>query len=428
MIDIVIGADIFFDLFKVSGRIPLGEGLPILVNSVLGWVVSGRSNRCQPSTTITANVASVTELHQLMERFWKLEESESSPCYSVEEAACEAHFCQTISRSSEGRYIVRLPLKDDVIINLGENRRTAVRRFHLVESRLLRDHRLGQQYRDFMKEYYELGHMKRVEHNENSICPTYHLPHHAVVREDSTTTKVRVVYDASCKTSSGLSLNDAMLVGPIVQDDLRSIVIRSRVHPVMLIADIKQMYRQVLVDVRDTPLQRIVWREAPDLTLETYELQTVTYGTASAPFLATRVLRQLADDEQRNFPEAAEVLRNDFYVDDLFSGGNNVPETINLQSLLKRGGFMLRKWASNESAVLEGISEEDKALRQSVDLDRDQLIKTLGLHWKPTADVLRYNVKLPQSEPTEKLTKRLALSYIAQLFDPLGLVGPVQGC
>ncbi|XP_062538321.1 uncharacterized protein LOC134206605 [Armigeres subalbatus] len=180
----------------------------------------------------------------------------------------------------------------------------------------------------------------------------------------------------------------------------------------MLIADIKQMYRQVLVDVRDTPLQRIVWREAPDLTLETYELQTVTYGTASAPFLATRVLRQLADDEQRDFPEAAEVLRKDFYVDDLFSGGNNVPETINLrkqlQSLLKRGGFMLRKWASNEPAVLEGIPEEDKALRQS-----------------PTADVLRYNVKLPQSEPTEKLTKRLALSYIAQLFDPLGLVGPV---
>ncbi|XP_062538320.1 uncharacterized protein LOC134206604 [Armigeres subalbatus] len=110
----------------------------------------------------------------------------------------------TIDIVIEGRYIVRLPLKDDVIINLGENRRTAVRRFHLVESRLLRDHRLGQQYRDFMKEYYELGHMKRVEHNENSICPTYYLPHHAVVREDSTTTKVRVVYDASCKTSSGL--------------------------------------------------------------------------------------------------------------------------------------------------------------------------------------------------------------------------------
>ncbi|XP_058827527.1 uncharacterized protein LOC131687455 [Topomyia yanbarensis] len=271
--------------------------------------------------------------------------------------------------------------------------------------------------------------MQRLAHFEDSTTPLYHLPHHAVIREESTTTKVRVVFDASCKTSSGKSLNDALLVGPIVQDALRSIIMRSRIHPVMLIADIKQMYRQILVDERDTSVQCIVWRASPDDSLDTFKLKTVTYGTASAPYLATRVLQQLADDEQDAFPEAADVLRKDFYVDDLISGRSTVAETIKLRnqldSLLAKGGFELRKWASNEPTVLEDIPEENRALQQSVDLDRDQCLKTLGLHWEPSTDVLRYKIKIHLPETNASLTKRMALSYIAQLFDPLGLVGRV---
>lgn len=161
------------------------------------------------------------------------------------------------------------------------------------------------------------------------------MPHHAVIREESTTTKLRVVFDASCKTSEGPSLNDALMVGPTVQQDIRSIIMRSRTHRVMIIADAKQMYRQVLVDERDTPLQRIVWRQSPHQPLNTYELLTVTYGTASAPFLATRVLLQLADDEQEHYPAAAKVLRKDVYVDDLFSGADSVEEAIELRQQLK---------------------------------------------------------------------------------------------
>ncbi|XP_065082284.1 uncharacterized protein LOC135704729 [Ochlerotatus camptorhynchus] len=359
----------------------------------------------------------MSNLPEIMERFWSLEEDESTPCYSVEEAACE------------GRYIVRLPLKEDILVNLSDNRNTAIRRFHLLERRLTRDEGLSKQYCEFMDEYYNLGHMERVQNHENLPVPCFHLPHHAVVREDSSTTKVRVVFDASCKSATGLSLNDALMVGPIVQQDMRSIMMRSRKHPIMLTGDVKQMYRQVLVDKRDTPLLLIVWRPSPDLPLLTFELKTVTYGTASAPFLATRVLKQLAEDERENFPEAAEVLCKDFYVDDLFSGGPNVTETSKLReqldSLLAKGGFQLRKWASNEDAVLEDVPPENRALQPSVDLQPDQCIKTLGLHWEPASDVFRYRIELPPPGTTSSLTKRMALSLIAQLFDPLGLVGPV---
>ncbi|XP_055604005.1 uncharacterized protein LOC129752246 [Uranotaenia lowii] len=394
-IDLILGAQIFFDLIKTSERIPLGDGLPTLVNSVLGWIVTGKNE--EPRTSIrpvVANLASTSDLNQLMERFWSLENDDTSPNYSVEEAACENHFLQHVSRTPEGRYCVRLPTKRDILDKLTDNRRTALRRFHMLESKLNRNQTLKQQYDSFMDEYESLGHMQKVLDLDQPPTPCYHLPHHAVVREESTTTKVRVVFDASCKTPNGPSLNSALMIGPIVQEDLRSIIMRSRLRPVMLIADIKQMYRQILVHEDDTPLQRIVWRASPDAPMWTYELKTVTYGTASAPYLATRVLQQLADDECDQFPEAARVLKRDFYVDDLFSGADSVDEAVHLRkqlhALLIKGGFELRKWASNKPAVLEDVTPDNRALQASVDFDRDQCLKTLGLHWEPATDHLRY--------------------------------------
>lgn len=428
-IDIIIGAEIFFDLFKVPGRIQLGDSLPTLVNSVLGWIVSGKTSRSTPNSPIIANVATLPDVHQLLERFWKLEEDFTSPNHSVEEATCEEYFRRTVRRDSEGRYIVRLPYKENILNQLGDNRSTAVRRFRMLESRLGRNPVVAEQYRGFMDEYLSLGHMELVRNYQSPPPTCYHMPHHAVTREDSTTTKLRVVFDASCKTPNGPSLNDALMVGPTVQQEIRSIIMRSRIHKVMIIADAKQMYRQVLVDRRDTPLQRIVWRPSPELPLNTYELLTVTYGTASAPFLATRVLQQLAEDEQDSFPKAANTLRKDFYVDDLFSGADTIDEALELReqldTLLSKGGLQLRKWASNEEAVLEGVPPENRALQTSFDLDSSQCIKSLGLHWEPALDQLKYHINLPQESAGATLTKRSALSQIARLFDPLGLLGPV---
>ncbi|XP_055590340.1 uncharacterized protein LOC129742466 [Uranotaenia lowii] len=427
-IDVVLGAEVFFDIFKSSGRISLGEGFPMLVDSVFGWVVSGKVMRSNHINAISCNVATVADIQRFMQRFWAIEEESAVPSLSVEEAACEEHFRRTVQRASDGRYIVRLPLKE-AADNIGDNCNTARRRFHMIESRLQRNKELQIQYRDFMAEYETLGHMHRVADTAGSDSSRYYLPHHPVIRETSSTTKVRVVFDASCKSATGKSLNDVLMVGAVIQDDLRAIILRSRLHQVMLIADIKQMYRQVLVDDRDTPLQRIFWRNSPEQPLQTFELKTVTYGTASAPFLATRVLQQLADDENQNFPEAAKILKRDVYVDDLFTGGSSPEEVselrIQLDHLCRRGGLEFRKFASNVESVLDGVSPERRAIQSSVELAADQCIKTLGLHWEPTADNLRFHIQLPKQPPDTLMTKRIALSQIAQLFDPLGLVGPV---
>ncbi|XP_062535559.1 uncharacterized protein LOC134204764 [Armigeres subalbatus] len=304
-IDIILGAEIFFELFRVPGRISLGKHLPVLVNSVFGWVVSGKStaNTCRPP--VVANIATIADIHRLMERFWTIEEDRSSTAYSIEEQACEDHFTSTVSRTAEGRYQVRLPFKQNVLDQLSDNRRTTVRRFHLLQNRFFHNPDLHCQYKMFIDEYHALGHMQRIHDYEDPSVKRFYLPHHAVLREDSSTTKLRVVFDASCKSPTGPSLNDALMVGPTVQEDIRSITMRSRKHRIMIVADIKMMYRQVLVDPRDTSVQLIVWKSSPDQPMETYELKIVTYGTASAPFLATRVLNQLAEDEGSNFPLAA---------------------------------------------------------------------------------------------------------------------------
>ncbi|XP_055543362.1 uncharacterized protein LOC129728911 [Wyeomyia smithii] len=419
-IDVVLGAEVFFDLFKASGRISLGDTLPTLVNSVFGWIVSGKVSEGAPRSAFVCNVASTADLHNDMERFWAIED-EPTTAYSPEEALCGKIFSETVTRDSDGRYVVRLPLKRNLLDNLGDNRRSALHRYRLIENRLGRDPGLATEYRKFMDEYFQLGHMERIDEN-NASSQAFFLPHHPVIRAESSTTKVRVVFDASCKSATGRSLNDVMLVGPTVQQDWRSIIIRSRLHPIMLIADITKMYRQIRLHPGDTHLQR-----TPDEPIGVYELKTVTYGTASAPFLATRVVSQLATDEKCHYPLAAEVACKDFYVDDLFTGAKTVNEAIELrkqmEAMFNSAGMKLRKWASNVPASLQDVPEENRAIKDLVDFDKDQSIKTLGLHWEPQTDRLKYVIPNITIDRESAVTKRNTLSSVAKLFDPLGLVG-----
>ena len=201
--------------------------------------------------------------------------------------------------------------------------------------------------------------IQETEAVEEHNLPAYYMPHHAVMKQDSSTTKLRVVFNGSERTSNGTTLNDILMVGASHQEDLCSLIQRFRTHKIVFCADIAKMYRQIVLDPRDTHLQRILWRADRNEPVKTYELKTVTYGTSSAPFLATRCLKQLAEDEGERFPRAAEVVMRDFYVDDLISGTGNVDDALQLQGelreMLTKGGFWLRKWTSNHPALLEKI-------------------------------------------------------------------------
>ncbi|XP_055527387.1 uncharacterized protein LOC129720002 [Wyeomyia smithii] len=238
-----------------------------------------------------------------MNRFWEVEDISPFVKKETETDVCEEIFCSTHSRTSIGRYMVMLPFLEDVSM-LQDNRSVAFRRFLMLERRFKRDPTFKKSYSEFIDEYEALGHCREI--NEADDDPTqgrYYIPHHAVLRPTSSTTPIRVVYNASAKpSSSAKSLNEVLLVGGVVQSDLFTILLRFRIHAVLFTADIAKMYRQIRVTLCHTPFQRIFWRKNSTECLRVLELLTVTYGTTSAPFLATRCLNQLCYDEGDRFP------------------------------------------------------------------------------------------------------------------------------
>ncbi|GFX06114.1 integrase catalytic domain-containing protein [Trichonephila clavipes] len=107
------------------------------------------------------------------------------------------------------------------------------------------------------------------------------------------------------------------------------------------------MYMQVKIHPSHRDLLRIVWKTSVDSPLKTYRLTTVTYGSTCAPFLATRTLLQLSEDEKQNFPLASLIVKNDFYVDDILSGDPNLEIAIKIQQqlieIMNAGGMHLYK-------------------------------------------------------------------------------------
>ncbi|KYM93800.1 hypothetical protein ALC62_15589 [Cyphomyrmex costatus] len=183
------------------------------------------------------------------------------------------------------------------------------------------------------------------------------------------------------------------------------------------------MYRQILIHEDQIPLQSILWREDPEFGIGEFELLTVTYGTKPASFLAVRCLHQLAELEKDRFPKAAEVITKDFYMDDLLTGGNTVQEIrelkLELIELLAEGGFELHKWNTNVNSMIEH-QQDNKA----VDINKTEGSKLLGILGEPHKDTFYYQVGARDCDG--RVTKRIILSQVYKLFDPMGLVGPVQ--
>lgn len=428
-IDMLIGASKFFYLLK-SDHLQLADGLPDLHDTHLGWVVAGELDNSVVDAVQLVHSASVDLLNDTVKKFWELEEIADSPIQDTEQEECEEIFSRTHRRTPTGRYVVQLPFREDVK-TLKDNRDLALRRFLMLEKRLLRDPSLKEQYAKFIQEYEELGHCREIDETEDRPSQgRFYLPHHAVLRPSSSTTKLRVVFDASARPyATGKSLNDVLQVGGTLQSDLFSILLRFRKHAVAFTADITKMYRQVLVDPQHTSYQRIFWRNEPNQPLRVLELQTVTYGTAATPFLATRCLNQLCDDEGNRFPVAAKIVREDCYVDDVLSGATSVEEAVEaqrqLQQLLHCGGFPIHKWSSNCPEMLTHIPETDR--EKLIPLDQGSttaVIKTLGLTWSPQNDGFVFVTHSPAKVPNE-YTKRMVFSEIGRLFDPIGLVSPV---
>lgn len=360
-IDLLLGADVFANCLA-SGVITNNYPYPTALNTQFGWVIMGQVDNSSKSPTTVMNVSVPTErcdVESLLQRFWEIEEVATDAKRSPIDIQCVDQYCATTYRAASGKYVVKLPFINFPPI-LGHSRHQAVRVLLQMERRFERQPDLKHSYAAFMKEYIDMGHMESVP-SHLQFQPCYYFPHHAVMKANSTTTKLRVVFNASARSSNNRSLNDKMHIGPPLQADISDVLLRFRQHKIAFSADIAKMYRQILVCNDHLPYQRIVWRDSPQEEIRDYTLLTVTYGTNAAPFLAIQTLRQLAEDEGQMYLLGKEAVLNDMYVDDAITGAPSIDRALKLQDELRRilsaGGFELRKFASNAPELLAHLPD-----------------------------------------------------------------------
>lgn len=428
-IDIILNAH-QVDLYTLSKTFSLGKDLPRLRETKFGWVVVGdwstaRSNNPSYANLAleTANSPDTNDLPTLLRRFWELESTKPMKFLSCYETETEKHFVDTTTRMPDGRFVVRLPFCRSPEL-LGESRFIAEKRLSMITRKMRNQADYGKDYIEFVTEYVNLKHCSEVDKPEVKT-PHYYIPHFSVTNDNSTTTKTRVVFDASCPTDNDISLNELLMVGPKLQDDLYIHLLRFRMYAYALTGDVSKMYRQILVHEDDRKFQYILWQDPHSNDgCQTYELNTVTYGTASAPFHAVRCMQELANVDANDRPLAKQVLLRNFYVDDLLTGTDDEQTALDtyreVKEVLSRGQMNIKKFQSNSKRVMNKIPVEDHGT--FLNIGSNEVLKTLGMIWDPQHDQFSYYYEPGNSQ---KLSRRVILSEISRLFDPLGLIQPV---
>ncbi|XP_072400810.1 uncharacterized protein [Diabrotica undecimpunctata] len=363
----------------------------------------------------------------MLEKFWKVEELPYTQSHIDEDKIAKTLFQTTTRILDSGRYQVEMPLRQLENKKLGSSFVTAKQRFLRLEKKFGNDQNFYNEYKKVIEEYLTLQHAKVIPLNlydnvTNKI--KYFIPHRAVIREQATSTKLRIVYDFSAKSTSGYSLNDLTLKGYQVQDNLFDILCRFRTFKFILTADIKMMYREIEMSPKHRYLQNILWRDSPSEDFKCIELSRLSFGQNCSPFLATRVIKDIAQNNPQ-FPLAASALLYQTYMDDILGGTDRFSELEvlygELSQILNQHGFSLHKWSSNSLRFLNKISDQN-AVELDLNLD-DAPCKILGLKWDSKTDHLKIDVN--NATKLDRITKRQILSCISSCFDPLGLVNPL---
>ncbi|GFU60872.1 integrase catalytic domain-containing protein [Trichonephila clavipes] len=355
-------------------------GTPTAIPTKLGYILSGKIYAPPLKESIVNS-----SLNDQLSELWKLEEVPKTNAKMQIPDPCEESFSKSVKRNNEGRYIVNLPFKENN--TLGESKEKAVHLLYALENKFHKNKQFKDNFLNFMNEYLALGHMREISKKRDDRTPNCYIPYHMVINEKSTTTKCRVVFNVSSKTKNGKSLNDVLMTGPKLQTEIFNHLIKFRSHRIAFAADIEKMYRQILISDEDCKYQRIVWRATPSDSLKSFELQTITY-------------------------------------DDLLSGADTEVEAksiiIEIQNLLKSGGFILQKWSSSQPKVLQDLDTSLLASKPLHSLgDEESKQRVLGLICNLKTDSIQVTVV---HEEIVK-TKRQLLSVIARI-DPLGLFSP----
>lgn len=243
--------------------------------------------------------------------------------------------------------------------------------------------------------------------------------------------KFRLVFDAAAKVR-GESLNSSLLSGPDDNMPLARLLFQFRLGEVAVCADVTEMFHQVKIREVDQGAQRFLWRGGhSSISPDVFAMTVMTFGATCSPAAAQYVKNVNADEFRHEFPEAREAIRRRHYVDDYVASFANAEEAARISAEVvevhRRGGFILRGFVSNSSAVLRALGVSTGP-GESVDLEPESANeKILGMTWNTTDDTFRFRTRfsrVPQGvlDGTKRPTKRTILSTSMSVFDPYGLL------
>ena len=417
-IDILVGLDYYWQLVKQGlKRVPSSN--LVALETVFGWVLSG-SLEDRSHSLVSQQLLVLNDLSELtVRKFWDLDSIGIGPKDLIAPSDKVLEQFNDSIQFKDGRYEVALPWKQGSSLpRLLDNDKQARIRLKNLMRKLNNDPPLKARYDSALREMETNGVIQEIPSSEvASPHPVFYLPHRPVVREASSTTKVRPVFDASAKGPNNISLNDCLEAGPPLIPSLVEILLRFRRWKVALTADLTKAFLQIKLQRKDQDVHRFFWDDKGSVRIMRF--LRVTFGNKASPFLLNATIRHHLSKYASSV--VIKELNDNLYVDDWLSGADTEQEACEMfaeaKSVMSQAGMCLAKWNSNSKAIAEKMCSDDMGLP-----GEDEGVKVLGVKWTPASDSFSFGgVELPKDI---LVTKRLVLSFIARMFDPLGFLTP----
>lgn len=396
----------------------------ICLNTVVKSALLNTDNRNQVVTSHYINSENSDHtLEEGLQQLWLLESVgiHEDDKYSNENQLMSDRFENTI-KYNDNCYFVELPWKIDCK-ELDSNLNTAKGHLYRLINKLKKDHKI-QQYDDIITEQLQNGFIEEVEHEPFTKHRCHYLTHRGVYRNDSPTTKLRIVYNCSLKDKNSVSLNDCLIEGPNLVSDLVRILLRFRLDTYAFQSDIRKAFLKIhLKNEYDKNQLRFLWFKDPhDLNqgFRTFRFNVLIFGANCSPSILALTIKHHLEQYAESF--TVKFLKEQFFVDNLIGSTSTTEELFeiyqNSQQIMKAGNFELKEWVSNYPKLNSLIEKDGNGLTEPT-----KQVKTLGMIWNlddnyDSLSTKSYNLN------SEAKTKREILSESSKIFDPMGLFLP----
>lgn len=418
-IEILIGSDIYGKI--LTGQVIQLEGGLTAINTKLGWTLCGEQrdwNIQKVEGSQSMLVTSFLVQNMRLSDMWSLETigiADEAQTFSkaVENQLAQEQFLNGLCRLKDGRYCVSLPWVQKFPPDIPSNRHISEKRL-FATTRKLRKLEKFDEYNEVFNEWLSEGVIEIIPESEKTSGGHY-LPHHPVIKESSSTTKIRPVFDASCKTDSSPSLNDCLIKGPNLVEEIPAILLRFREKAIGVTSDIKRAFLQIGIRQDDQNFLKFLWWV--NGRVEEFRHKRVVFGVTSSPYLLAAVISFHLSQVAPEFRDISEKLMRSFYVDNC---ATSVDDKDELKQFICQSSRIMAE-AKMELRLWTFGPENDSG---TVAKNSDSVSMVLGLQWDRREDSLTIHIKT--SVILGDLSKRKLLSLVHAVFDPLGIILPAM--